>query len=170
MKRKEIRKFIKNMKQKRDWKVLLLSLFFVYFTAFIGSLFTTNAVNSSWYQSVKPVITPPNFIFPIVWNVLFFLIALSIYFSFTSAKTEKIKQKVIIFFGINLILNSIWSCLFFGLQNPLLALIDLVLLLASIIWLFVFTKRINVKAMWLLAPYFFWVCFAGVLNAIIAFS
>lgn len=170
MKKRERRKQIKNWKQRSNWKVLTLSLFFVYLAAFIGSLFSVSSVNSSWYSSVRPSITPPNWVFPVVWNVLFFLIALSIYFSWMAAKNIKTKQKIIILFGINLIINSIWSCLFFGLHAPLLAFIDLLLMLGSIIWLLVFTKKLSRKALWLLAPYFFWVCFAGVLNAIIAFS
>lgn len=160
----------REMKKRINWKILILSLLLVYFAAFIGSLFSFSAVNSSWYQSVKPVITPPNWVFPIVWTALFFLIALSAYFSWMAAKNEKVKKKIIILFGVNLILNSIWSCLFFGLQAPLIAFIDIILLLGSIIWLFVFTETISKKALWLLAPYFFWVCFATVLNAIIAFS
>lgn len=160
----------RSWKLRKDWKVLLLSLFFVYLAAFIGSLFSSGGASSAWYQSVKPAITPPNWVFPVVWNVLFFLIALSIYFSWMAAKNEKTKQRIIILFGINLILNSIWSCLFFGLQAPFLALIDLVLILGSIVWLMIFTKKLSEKALWLLCPYFFWVCFAGVLNAIIAFS
>ena len=64
---------MKQEKKKVKWKVLIISLIIVYAVAFIGSIFTSANTNSDWYQSIKPALTPPNFVFPIVWNILFFL-------------------------------------------------------------------------------------------------
>ena len=157
------------MIKKRNWKVLLSSIVIVYAIAFIGSLFTSGAVDSAWYESVRASITPPNWVFPIVWNVLFFLIALSIYLAWTSAKNKSTKKSIILLFGFNLVLNAFWSYLFFGLRNPLGAFFDLIVLWISILTLFILTYRINKKSYYLLWPYFLWVTFAGILNAIIAF-
>ena len=63
----------KRAKKKINLKILLLSFVMVYAVAFIGSLFTSQGVNTDWYESIKPSMTPPNWVFPIVWNILFFL-------------------------------------------------------------------------------------------------
>ncbi|MBU1894396.1 MAG: tryptophan-rich sensory protein, partial [Candidatus Omnitrophica bacterium] len=59
-----------------QWKTLAICLILVYAIAFLGSLFTDTG---DWYESVKPTTTPPNWAFPVVWNMLFFLIAVSLY-------------------------------------------------------------------------------------------
>ena len=147
-------------------KALLFAFAAVIITSVIGSLFTDT---SGWYESLKPSITPPNLAFPIVWTALFILIAIAIYFSYINASKSQ-KQKVIMLFGANLILNVLWSILFFGLHNPLLAFIDLVLLWLSIILLINLCWKISKLASWLLVPYLLWVTFAGILNYLIAFA
>ena len=148
---------------KLNYKVLIACLVIVYAIAFIGSLFTSPVTGSQWYLENKPSITPPNYVFPIVWNILFFLIALSLYFAWINSNKEQ-KKKVAVIFGLNLILNASWSFLFFKLQQPLWAFIDLLLILATIIIMIFMTYPINKKSGWLLVPYLVWVGFAGVLN------
>ncbi len=146
-----------------NWKILIICLIIVFGTAFIGSLFTSPVTNSEWYVQNRPAITPPNYVFPIVWNILFFLIALSLYFAWTNA--NKNQKKIVAFvFGLNLILNALWSYLFFGLQNPLLAFTELIMLGGSIILIMAHVYEINKTSTWLLLPYLLWVGFAGVLN------
>jgi len=147
--------------KKINWKTLLVSLVLVYSIAFIGSLFTS--IDNSWYESIKPSITPPSFVFPIVWNILFFLIALSLYFAWTNSKKLD-KKKLILIFGINLILNAFWSFLYFKMQNPLYAFFDLILIWISILGMIFVTYKINKKSSYLLVPYLLWVSFAGILN------
>jgi len=158
----------RNITKKKNWKVLVVSLVVVYLVAFIGSLFTSSSVNTDWYKSIKPSITPPNWVFPIVWNVLFFLIALSLYFSWMSAKKNE-KKKIMIVFGINFILNILWSILYFGLKNPVASFFEIIILWFSIILIIFVTSKISKKASWLLVPYLIWVSFAGILNYISAF-
>jgi len=155
-------------KIKENWKVLLICLFAVYVVAFAGSLFTSSGANSSWYMSIKPTITPPNFIFPIAWNVLFFLIALSLYFSWIGAK-KKQKMQIALVFGINFFLNVLWSILFFGLKRANIAFFELIVLWISILSMIFVTWNINKKSAMLLVPYAFWVGFAGILNFLVAF-
>lgn len=150
-----------------NWKALVASLVVVYFAALIGSLFTSSSVKSEWYQSIKPSITPPNYVFPIVWNILFFLIALSLYFAWTNAKKKADKNKIAWVFAVNLALNVLWSVLFFGMKNPLAGFIDIILTWISIIFMIAATWKIDKKAAWLLVPYFLWVSFAVVLNYLI---
>lgn len=145
------------------WKVFVISLVIVYAVAFLGSIFTTSSTNSAWYLNNKPAITPPNFVFPVVWNILFFLIALSLYTAWVYSKKTQ-KSKVAIIFGINLFLNFFWSFLFFKLQDPTCAFMDLGFLWLSILVMIFTTHEIRKSSSYLLIPYFLWVTFAGVLN------
>ncbi len=153
-----------------EWKKLFFSFFIIFFTAFIGSLFTSENTDSSWYNSIKSEITPPNWIFPIVWNILFFFIAFSLYFSWIKLKNSKIKNRLFLLFGINLFLNALWSLLFFKLQNPLIAFFELIFLVLSTLSLMIFIKKIDKKSYYLLIPYLIWLIFARILNFLINFN
>jgi len=153
---------------KKNWKVLIFCLLIVYIFAFLGSLFTSSVVNSSWYSSVRSSLTPPNWVFPVVWNILFFLISLSLFYAWTSGKKES-RKKIAIVFGINLSLNALWSLLFFSLKKPNFAFFELILLWISILLMIFTTRKIDKKSAWLLVPYLLWVSFAGILNYLSAF-
>ena len=146
---------------KINYKKLIISFVIVYGIAFLGSLFTDT---SGWYESVKPSITPPNIVFPIVWNILFFLIAISLYLILMSRK-----ERLIWLIEANLLFNIFWSILFFGLKLPVLAFVDLILLLLSIILIILFSWKIDKRVSYLMLPYFLWIIFAGILNYLIAF-
>jgi len=146
------------------WQVLVLSLIAVYAVAFVGNLFVSESVNSSWYLNVKPSITPPNFVFPIIWNILFILIAFSLTLSWSSAENRHQKIRILALFGINFLLNVMWSLFYFGLRSPAIAFVDVLLLFFSIIIMIVSVHRINKNASYLLIPYLVWVGFAALLN------
>ena len=144
-------------------KILIVSLLIVFSIGFIGSIFTSGQTSSNWYNSIRPIITPPNFVFPIVWNVLFFLIGVSLYFTWVNSNGKE-KKKVAIVFGLNFVLNILWSVFYFYLHNPILSFIDIILLEISIGILIYTSYKISRKAGYLLVPYFIWVMFATVLN------
>ena len=150
------------------WKVFVVSLVVSFAVGFAGSLFTSPNTGGSWYNSIKPAITPPNFVFPIVWNILFFLIALSLYFAWTNSK-KKERPKLAWAYGINFLLNILWSVFFFQLKLPLLSFFEIILLWASIFLIILITRKISKTSAYLLVPYLIWVSFAGLLNFIIAF-
>lgn len=145
----------------KNIKVLIISLILVYFVAFIGSLFTS--ADSQYYKEIKPNITPPNYVFPIVWNILYFLIAISLYLTWINAKKQE-KSKTALIFAINLILNAFWTFLYFTLKNPLAAFIDIIFIWITIILMIRITYKINKTASYLLIPYLLWVSFAIILN------
>ena len=149
------------MKRGINWKALIICLAVVYLVAFVGSIFTTSSVNSEWYNSTKPSITPPGWVFPIAWNILFFLIAISLYISWNKGKNKKIVAWI---YGVNLVLNGLWSYLFFGLKNPLAGFLDIILIWFSILVMIFYSWKIDKKAAWLLVPYLLWVSFASILN------
>lgn len=153
---------------KINYKVLIFCFLIVFLTAFIGSRFTTPNTNTEWYNSTKTAITPPNYIFPIVWNILFALIAISLYLAWINAKQNQ-KNKLAIIFTINLALNILWSIIFFSLKNPVLSFLELIILWLSILIMLTTTYKINRLSFYLLIPYLIWVTFAGILNFLIAF-
>jgi tryptophan-rich sensory protein len=152
------------------WSILFWCFVAVFSVAFLGSILTSQGLKDGWYASVKPAITPPNWVFPIVWTFLFVLITISLYISLVSIKNKKITLKIYYLFGINFLLNVLWTFFYFCLRKPALAYFDLILLMISIAILISFTWRINKKSAWLLIPYLLWVGFAGILNYLSAFA
>jgi tryptophan-rich sensory protein len=153
-----------------NWKVLIICLLIVFvLVGGIGSLFTSRNVNSEWYKSIQPSITPPNWVFPVVWNFLFLLISLSLYFAWTNSKNKRQKKKIVLIFGINFILNILWSILFFGLKQTQFAFVEIILLWFSILSMIIILDKTSKKSSWLLVPYLIWVTFASILNYLIAF-
>lgn len=143
--------------------MFILCLIVSFSAAFIGSLFTAENAKSAWYESVRPEITPPNFVFPIVWNILFFLIAVSLYFAWINSK-KKEKSKIMVLYGLNFVLNICWSFFYFTLKNVFFAFIEIIFVWISILSIIIYTWKIDRKASYALIPYLLWVSFASVLN------
>jgi benzodiazapine receptor len=131
-----------------------------------SSTFTKEGV-ATWYPTIlKPSFNPPNWIFMPVWTLLFILmgVAAGLVWDKIKEQNEEVK-KALGFFLAQLILNAVWSYLFFGLKNPMLALIEIVLLWLMIYETYLKFTKINKTAGYLLIPYLAWVAFAGILNA-----
>lgn len=121
----------------------------------------------TWYPTlVKPVFNPPNWIFGPVWTLLYAMMGVAggLIWNHIESHRENVK-KAFLFFIIQLGLNALWSYLFFGLHNPLIALIEIILLWLMIFETYTQFKRIDKVAGLLLIPYLLWVSFATVLNA-----
>ena len=122
---------------------------------------------TTWYPTlIKPSFNPPNWIFAPVWSLLYAMmgIAAGLVWNRIDFMRELVK-KALIFFAIQLALNALWSYLFFGLHNPLLALVEIVLLWLMIFETYLQFKKIHKVASLLLLPYLAWVSFAAFLNA-----
>lgn len=123
-------------------------------------------MNSAWYETLaRPPLTPPDWIFGPVWSVLYVMLGLSIglwAFRSTDRFLPVRTWKVI---GAHVLANAAWSLLFFRLESPVLALVDIVLLDATLIWILTVFRRECRAAWYLLLPYFGWVLFATYLNA-----
>lgn len=159
------------MKKGVNWKVLIASFLIVFgLLAGLSSLLSPAGANTEWYQSIKPAITPPGWVFPIVWNILFILISLSLYFVWANTKNKEQKTEIVWAYGANFIFNILWSLFFFGMEKPLLSFLDIILVWLTIVFAIIVAGKISKKAAWLLVPYLLWVSFASILNAIIAFG
>lgn len=127
----------------------------------------TRASITTWYPTlVKPSFNPPNWIFAPVWTSLYVMMGVAAGLIWNQIITQKAAvTKALQFFIIQLVLNALWSYLFFGLHNLMLATIEVVLL-----WLMIFETysqfaKINKTASYLMLPYLAWVSFASVLTA-----
>ena len=144
---------------------IVIALAICLMVGYSASIVTTPSVET-WYPTIaKPVFNPPNWIFMPVWTLLYILMAVAAGLVWDKIKeqNEEVK-KALGFFLIQLILNAVWSYLFFGLKNPMLALIEIILLWLLIYETFLQFKKINKTAGYLLIPYMAWVAFAAVLN------
>lgn len=153
----------------RGWQsafALVVSLFACFGTGVLGSLFASDAV-TTWYPTIaKPAWTPPSWVFGPVWSLLYLMMAVSSWLIWRKDGIREARLPLGLFVA-QLILNAAWSGVFFGLQNPALAFIELCLLwliLAATTSLFAVREKI---AGVLLIPYVAWTGFAVVLNGAI---
>lgn len=141
----------------------IISLFVVFLTGFIGSLFTMPNI-SSWYVFLnKPFFSPPNWLFGPAWSFLYLLMGISAFLIWQKRDNPKTKP-ALGFYAIQLVLNALWSIIFFGMKNPGLAFLEILFLLGFIIITAIKFYQIDKKASLLFIPYILWVSFAAVLN------
>ncbi|MFH1656359.1 MAG: TspO/MBR family protein [Candidatus Nealsonbacteria bacterium] len=152
------------MDKRINFLKLIISILICQGAGLIGSIFTSPAI-STWYVTFKkPSFNPPNWIFAPVWILLFLLMAISLYLIWDRGLKDK-KIKIAIFlFSIQLILNIFWSILFFGLQSPFYAFIEIIILWLIILLTIISFYKISKISAYLLFPYILWVSFALILN------
>jgi len=147
-------------KPKYRWLVLILLIAICFAAAGLGGRTTTPSI-PNWYAGlVKPSWTPPDWLFGPVWSVLYLSMAVAAWLVWRKGNAAV----PMIVFGVQLAFNAAWSWLFFGLRNPGLGLIDIVLLWAAIVATTIVFWRRSLAAGLLFVPYLAWVTFAAVLN------
>ena len=132
---------------------------------YFSGIVTRSAVTTWFPTLVKPSFNPPSWVFAPVWSMLYVMmgVAAGLVWDRIEAEREVVK-KALIFFAIQLALNDLWSYLFFGLQNPMLAGLEIILLWLMIFETYIQFAKINKISGYLLLPYLAWVSFAAVLN------
>ena len=137
----------------------------------IGSVFTISVIPTWYVGLVKPALNPPSWVFGPVWTALYFLMGISLFLVWKqhsnildNVRMLRMWKIGITAFFVQLFLNAIWSIIFFGLQNPGWALVDIVFLWLAIVWTMVVFYKISRPAAYLLVPYLLWVSFASYLN------
>ena len=136
----------------------------------IGGIATARAV-PTWYRGLrKSSLNPPPWVFGPAWTTLYTMMGISLYRAATRGQRDRLGEEhalstLLAPFALQLVLNTAWSLVFFGLRRPLAALVTLVVLLASILATIRAFARVDRAAAWLLVPYAAWVAFAGYLNA-----
>mgnify|MGYP000572013957 CR=1 FL=1 len=148
---------------------LIFSLVICQFAGILGSFFTTPYVGS-WYAFLeKPVFSPPNWVFAPVWTVLYLMMGLSLFIIWSNQENIKKVKTAIIYFAIQLVLNIVWSLVFFTFQSPLGAIFVIIALFVAILLTTIKFSKISDWAAFLMIPYLVWVGFAGILNITIFF-
>lgn len=131
----------------------------------VGSAFTAPAIDT-WYLTLnKPFFNPPNWLFAPVWLMLYLLMAIAAFLVWQ--KKPKV-TKALRLYVLQLLLNSLWSIFFFGLQIPWLAFLEIIILWVFILLTMLELKKTSRKAYWLMLPYLLWVSFASILNLAVA--
>ncbi len=143
---------------------LLISILIPLLVGSSAGFFTSSGVNG-WYTTAnKPWFNPPNWIFAPVWTALYIMMGIALYLVWKTAIEKSIKKKAIILFAFQLLLNFFWSFLFFKMQEPGWAFVEIIsmwfMILLTILWF----GKISTVAAWLLIPYLCWVSFASILN------
>ena len=151
----------------RKWLALGFLLGLVFAISALGSFVTLPKI-PGWYGSlIKPSFNPPPWVFGPVWSVLYLLMAVAAWRIWLRPASEP-RRAALIWFYVQLALNAAWSPVFFGLQQPRLALVVIVALFVSVAFALYRFFAIDRLAGWMLVPYLVWVGFASVLNGSIA--
>lgn len=139
---------------------LIINIFIPNFFGFLGNLLGNSS--SGFNNIIKPDFTPPAIVFPIVWIILFTLMGISSYIICESDNLNK--KNALIFYGIQLILNSLWTFFFFKLNWFLFSFFWILFILIFVIIMFYKFFKINKLAAYLQIPYIFWLIFASIIN------
>ncbi|HMQ95806.1 MAG TPA: tryptophan-rich sensory protein [Candidatus Saccharibacteria bacterium] len=132
----------------------------------IGSVATVPNI-PSWYAGLdKPPLLPPNELFGPVWTALYILMGIAL--ALVILHQANSKKYAYIWFGVQLVLNTLWSIVFFGLHQPWVAVAVIIALIASIVMTMKEFRRFVPASLWLFVPYLAWVLFATYLNVGVA--
>ncbi|GGB85782.1 sensory protein TspO [Flavobacterium suaedae] len=148
----------------KAWRIVVMVLICLG-VGYISSKVTQESV-TTWYTTIqKPFFNPPNWVFAPVWTALYIAMGVAAGLVWNKINAHpKLAKKGLLLFIVQLGLNSLWSYLFFGMQNPLLALIEIVILWISIYLTLTTFIKVNKVAGYLFVPYLLWVSFAMILN------
>ncbi len=154
----------KNKKMSRIIKIVLIVVICLVVGYFSGIV--TRSAITTWYPTlIKPSFNPPNWVFAPVWTLLYIMmgVAAGLVWNRIDFEKETVK-KALQFFTIQLGLNALWSYLFFGLKNPMLAGLEIIILWLMVYETYIQFAKINKISGYLFIPYLLWVSFATVLN------
>ena len=150
--------------KKVNWPKLIFCILLCEGVGFLSGLLSGN--EREFFNSlVKPPLSPPGILFPIVWSILYALMGIALYFVITSKRGSYMElRSSIIYFALQLAVNFSWSIVFFRFETLTAAAVVILLLDLLVIITMVKFKEINKLSFWLLIPYLAWILFATYLN------
>ena len=141
---------------------LIISLILPQIAGGLGAFFTISSVQS-WYMTItKPSFNPPSWVFGPTWTILYVLMGISCFLIWKTDHPQR--NKFLGLYGIQLVLNALWSPAFFGMESPALGLLVIVPLWVMILICILEFRKSSPLASKLMIPYLLWVSFASVLN------
>lgn len=145
---------------KINWKRLIIITIITFVVGSFFSWFTMN--NMDTFKELEKPVNVPAMLFPIVWSILYLLMSISCYIITRSNNDSK--GKALVWYGIQLVINSLWSLIFFGFGAYLFAFIWIILLLITVVIMIAKFYNIDKRAAYINIPYILWILFAGYLN------
>jgi tryptophan-rich sensory protein len=154
---------------KKSIYYILISVAICLLVGFLSGFATQSSVND-WYLTLnKPFFNPPNWVFAPVWSALYVLMGIAAGIVWAKGYYHIWVKTALYHFVFQLLLNALWSIVFFGLKSPLGALFIIIALNILLLFTFKWFKVVKAAAAYLLLPYMAWVAFASLLNAAIWF-
>ena len=150
--------------KKGQWKVYAFWIALSEAVGLLAGFFIRRGVELYSLTVTKPPLSPPDWVFPVVWGILYGLMGISAA-KVWLAEDTKARQRSVNLFLIQLAVNFFWPLFFFNLQAYGLALVWLILLWVLVFLLIFNNRKIDQAAAWLLVPYLAWLTFAVYLNA-----
>lgn len=148
----------------KDVLRLLFAIGVAELAGIIGAVFTTSAITTWYADLVRPEFAPPNWVFGPVWTALYALMGVAIFLIWRAGWERRDVKIASVIFAVQLVLNTLWSIIFFGFRSPGLAFIEIVILWIAILATIIAFAKISRLSAWLLAPYILWVSFAAYIN------
>ncbi len=150
--------------KKENWKTYLFWIVLTEAVGGLSALLTRKGMEIYNATVVKPPLSPPMILFPIVWAILYALMGIAV--ARTQLKRENaLQEKNLLIYILQLGFNFCWSIIFFNLQKFGFAFLWLMVLWGLIIWMLLTFRKVDKTAAWLVVPYLLWVTFAAYLNA-----
>ncbi len=144
------------------WALVTVPL--IILLGFLAASLSNSGDQSRWYQGlIKPALTPPGWIFPIVWTTLYIMLGLALAM-IIDARGAKWRGAAIGLFVVQMTLNLVWSPTFFAAHQVTAALIIIILMIAVAVATTFAFARVRTAAAWMMVPYLAWLCIAFLLN------
>ena len=154
---------------KKFW-IFVFAIVVSFIPGIIGVFFTPHGASNVWYNALsKSMLTPAGWVFSVAWTILYALLGIALFRVIINKKSRDNKSGAYWLFVGQMVLNALWSIIFFGVHMPALALLVLVFLIVESIYMARAFHRIDSAAGYLVWPYIAWMCFATYLNATIMF-
>lgn len=145
-----------------DIKKLSFDIFLTFIIGVLPSIFVFKNINTVYANLNKPPLSPPGFIFPIAWSILYILMGISLYI--IDEDDSKYKKQAKLLYYIQLFINALWTPIFFGLKYYFLAFTWILILIIIVIYMISIFYKINKLSSFLQFSYLFWLIFASYLN------
>lgn len=152
---------------KKFW-TFIFAVIVSFIPGMIGVIFTPHGPSNIWYNAlVKSALTPAGWVFSVAWTILYLLLGIALFLVIIDKDKRTNKSNAYwLFFG-QMVLNTLWSYVFFGAHMAALALLILIMLIVVSIYMARAFRPISRAASYLVWPYIIWMCFATYLNATI---